>query len=100
MVEPVRGWGGAYLPVASGLCVHQEPAGVLLRQVNLRGCFFSELLRTDPSDRAVYFSEEDEEEEEEEKEAAPPNTADEDAVKESSETESAGQSQLWKNLFT
>lgn len=102
MVEPVRGRGGAYLLVKSGLCIYQERAGVLLHQVTLQGRLLSagprELLLTYPFDHAAYFSEEDEEAEEASS-STPPNTADEDAVRESSETESAGQSQLLQDLF-
>lgn len=47
------------------------------------------MILTHPLDHAAYFSEE-EEEEEEASSSTPPNTADEDGVKESSETESAG----------
>lgn len=92
LVEPVRGWGGAYLPVKSRLCICQEPAGVLLHQVNIQGC----LLSAGPEscfDHVAYFSEEDEDVEEASN-STPPNEANEDAVKESSETESAGQSHL------
>lgn len=41
LVEPVGGRGGADLPVKLRLCLHQEPAGVLFHQVNLRLCCVS-----------------------------------------------------------
>lgn len=107
LVEFVRGWGGGYLPVKSWQYICQEPAGVLLHQVNLHGCKLStENLLTCSFDHAAHFSEEDEKEEEAAS-SSPTNAAedhninaDEEAVKESSETESAGQSHLWIGLVS